>query len=255
MKILEVKDYSELSKVAAEIFAAEIIHNPKIVLGFATGSTPIGMYQELIKKYNSGIISFEECQSINLDEYCGIGKDNKQSYTYFMHEKLFSKIDIKEKNIYIPNGLNENIKEECDRYDKIIKELGKIDIQILGIGNNGHIGFNEPGTKFSGNTTQVKLTANTIEANKRFFDKKEEVPKKAYTMGIKGVMNSKKILLLASGINKSNIVYKMITGDITPTIPASILQLHPNVILVADEEALKKLKSAFPEKIKKINEK
>jgi glucosamine-6-phosphate deaminase len=252
MKIMGTKNYAEMSKNAANIFAAEIVHNPKIVLGLATGSTPIGMYQELVKKYRKGFISFRDCKSINLDEYCGLGKDDEQSYVSFMNKNLFEQVDIKEENIHIPNGLNENAEEECERYDKLIQTLEGADIQVLGIGNNGHIGFNEPEDEFKSKTRQVDLTESTIEANTRFFDSKEEVPTKAYTMGIKGVMEAKKILLLASGSAKSEAILKMITGPITPSVPASILQLHPDVTIVADEEALEKLRKVAPKTIQNI---
>lgn len=253
MKIIGTKNYMEMSKTAADIFAAELIHNPKIVLGLATGSSPIGMYEELVKKYEKGIISFHECKSINLDEYCGLGKKDEQSYAYFMNDHLFSHVDIEEENIHIPNGLNENADEECEKYDEVIQAIGGADIQVLGIGNNGHIGFNEPGEAFESKTRQVDLTENTIEANTRFFSSKEEVPTKAYTMGIKGVMKAKKILLLASGAAKSDAVAKMVTEGVTPNLPASILQLHPDVTIVADEEALQKLKEIAPETINNID--
>lgn len=247
MKVIGTRNYEEMSKVASDIFAAELIHNSKAVIGLATGSTPIGMYQELIKKYEEGIIKFSESKSINLDEYCGLGKEDEQSYAYFMKENLFSKVDMKDENIYIPNGLNKNAKEECERYDQIIDDLGGADIQVLGIGNNGHIGFNEPGADFSSNTNQVDLTKITIESNARFFNSIDEVPTQAYTMGVRGVMKAKKILLLASGKGKSEIICKMITGKVNPAVPASILQLHSDVIVVADKEALEELMKVAPE--------
>lgn len=238
MRIIQVKDYPEMSRKAANIIAAQIILKPDAVLGLATGSTPIGTYQNLIDKYNQGELDFSEIRSANLDEYKGLSADNDQSYAYFMATNLFDHVNIKKEHTNIPNGLNENIEEECKRYDSVISALGGVDLQLLGIGNNGHIGFNEPGDAFQTGTHCVKLTDNTIKANARFFETIDEVPKYAYTMGTGNIMSAKSILLIASGEAKAEAVYKSCFGPVTPEVPASILQLHSNVFIVADEAAL-----------------
>ncbi len=237
MKIYKVKSYSDMSKRAAIIVAAQIVLKSDSLLGLATGSTPEGMYKELIEKYNEGKIDFSEIKSVNLDEYKGITKENDQSYYYYMNTNLFKHVNIKPENTNIPNGCAEDSDDECDRYDNLIKELGGVDLQVLGIGGNGHIGFNEPNTEFAKGTHCVKLAESTIKANARFFANEDEVPKYAYSMGIKTIMQAKKILLLASGNNKADALYKSIYGPITPQVPGSILQLHPDVTIVADEEA------------------
>ena len=241
MRIYEAKDYNDLSRKAANIISAQIIMKPNCVLGLATGSSPLGTYKQLIEWYNKGDLNFEEVKSVNLDEYVGLGPEDEQSYAYFMHSNFFEHINIKKENTYLPNGLESDALKECDRYNNIISSLGQIDLQLLGIGCNGHIGFNEPGTSFDKETHCVNLSENTIEANARFFATKEQVPKKAYSMGIKNIMQAKHILLIASGKNKVDAIYDSILGPITPSVPASILQLHNNVTIIADTEALSKI--------------
>lgn len=238
MKIYQAKNYQEMSRKAANIISAQIIMKPDAVLGLATGSTPIGTYQQLIDWYKKGDLDFSEIRSVNLDEYKGLSADNDQSYAYFMRTNLFDSVNIKKENTYIPNGLEEDIAKECARYNSIIHTLGGIDLQLLGLGGNGHIGFNEPGAAYEKETHCVKLTENTIQANSRFFEKLEDVPRYAYTTGIKNIMQAKRILLIASGENKADALYRSLFGPITPTVPASILQLHNNVTVVADEAAL-----------------
>lgn len=238
MKIYQAKNYQEMSRKAANIISAQIIMKPDAVLGLATGSTPIGTYQQLIDWYKKGDLDFSEIRSVNLDEYKGLPADNDQSYAYFMRTNLFDSVNIKKENTYIPNGLEDDIAKECARYNSIIHTLGGIDLQLLGLGGNGHIGFNEPGAAYEKETHCVKLTENTIKANSRFFEKLEDVPRYAYTTGIKNIMQAKSILLIASGENKADALYRSLFGPITPAVPASILQLHNNVTVVADEAAL-----------------
>ncbi|WP_315117290.1 glucosamine-6-phosphate deaminase [uncultured Clostridium sp.] len=237
MKIIKVKDYKELSRKASNILASQLILKPKSVLGLATGSTPIGTYEELIHLYNEGVISFSNVITFNLDEYCGLKSNDINSYCNFMKTKLFNHVDIREENIHIPNGVTKDIQKECEDYEKEIKKFGGIDIQLLGIGKNGHIGFNEPNLKFQSKTFLVNLDEDTIKANSRFFNSIEDVPRQAISMGIKTIMNSKKILLLANGEEKGEILYRAIYGDIIPQVPASILQLHPDVTIIVDEKA------------------
>lgn len=238
MRIYRVKNYHDLSLKAAEIVSEQVRIKPECVLGLAAGSSPIGMYQQLIERYNKGELDFSKVKTVNLDEYCGLGIDSAQSYAYFMHRNLFDYINIKPGNINIPDGKNPDADAECTRYEKVIESLGGIDIQLLGIGRNGHIGFNEPGSAFDSTTHCVDLSYSTIDANKRFFSSIDEVPRKAYTMGIKTIMNARRILLIASGIHKAEAVYKTFFGPVTEQVPASVLQHHQDVILVADEEAL-----------------
>lgn len=241
MRVIIVKDYKELSRKASSILASQLILKPESVLGLATGSTPIGTYEELVKMYKQGVISFTSAITFNLDEYYGLDSKNPNSYRYFMNEMLFNHVDINKNNIHIPNGLAKNVQIECDSYEDMIKEQGGIDMQLLGIGRNGHIGFNEPDIKFEATTHLVNLDEDTIYANSRFFNNIEEVPKQAISMGIKTIMHSKKIVLLACGEEKAQIVYDTIHGKITPELPASVLQLHPDVIVIADEAAAKYL--------------
>lgn len=238
MQIYREKDYEGVSRRAANILWAQMIHKPDSVLGLATGSSPIGAYKRLIDFYDSGDLDFEKVVSFNLDEYYGLSNDNPNSYHYFMNQNLFSHVNIKPENVYLPNGLAQDAKEESIAYDKLIESHGGIDIQLLGLGHNGHIGFNEPDEAFTTGTHLVELTENTIEANSRLFDRLEDVPTKALTMGMKSIMNAKKILLIVSGKEKAKILKEALEGPITPRVPASILQLHKNVILVADESAL-----------------
>ncbi len=246
MKILSAKNYNHMSRKAANIISAQIILNPRSVLGLATGSSPIGIYNQLIDWHNKGDLDFKECFAVNLDEYVGLSKESDQSYAYFMYENLFKHVNINMENTYIPNGMATDITAECDRYNNVIKTLGGIDIQLLGIGNNGHIGFNEPDEVFEKETHCVTLSQSTIDANARFFEKEEDIPRKALTMGIKSIMNAKKILLVASGVGKAEIIYKTVAGSIIPNVPASVLQLHNDVTIVADEDALSVVRESAP---------
>ena len=241
MKIFITDTYEQMSRKAANIIAAQVQLNPSSNLGLATGGTPVGMYKQLIKMNEENDINFENVRTFNLDEYYPIDKNNDQSYYSFMNENLFKHVNINEKNTNIPNGMADNIEEECKNYDRKIEAAGGVDIQVLGIGHNGHIGFNEPDGIFTKETNCVELTQTTINANVRFFNSIEEVPKKALTMGIGTIMKSKKILLLASGEDKAEIIKIMIEGNIDPKVPASVLQLHPDVTVVLDKKAAAKL--------------
>ena len=242
MKIIRTKDYEEMSRKAANLISAQILLKPDCVLGLATGSTPIGIYDQLVEWYKKGDLDFSTVKTVNLDEYKGLTRDNEQSYYYFMHHHLFDRVNIDEENTHVPNGKVENGDEECLRYEALIKSMGGVDLQLLGLGRNGHIGFNEPAADFPKITHCVGLTESTIEANKRFFASADEVPRQAYTMGIGTIMKADKILVVANGEDKADAVAAMVQGKINPEVPASILQLHNNVILVADEAALSKLK-------------
>lgn len=244
MKFICTEDYIHMSRVAANIISAQIIMKPSCVLGLATGSTPIGVYKQLIHWYQQGDLDFSEVISVNLDEYKTLSPENKQSYRYFMNENLFNHINIKKQNTYIPNGLELDEVKACTEYNKVIQSVQGIDLQLLGIGHNGHIGFNEPGDAFEKETHCVDLAQSTIEANARFFDSYEEVPKQAYTMGIKSIMHSKKIIVVASGDDKAKIIKEAFFGPVTPSVPASILQMHPDVTVVGDRDAFKEIKSA-----------
>jgi glucosamine-6-phosphate deaminase len=241
MRIIVAANYDEMSKKAADIVASQIILKPESVVGLATGGTPVGFYSELIKIHKDGKFSFKEVKTFNLDEYYGLDKDNTQSYHYYMTDNLFKHIDINIENVNIPSGMAKDIEVECKAYEAKIKSAGGIDIQVLGIGTNGHIGFNEPDVKFEAITHLVNLDEETIEANSRFFNSIEEVPKSAISMGIKTIMHAKKIVLLASGIEKAKVIERMLNGDITPDLPASILQLHPDVTLILDKGAASEL--------------
>ena len=238
MRIYVGEDYKGMSRKAANIISAQIILKPDSVMGLATGSTPIGIYDQLVKWYEKGDLDFSSVVSINLDEYKGLSGDNDQSYRYFMNKHLFDRINIKKENTYVPNGLEPDSKKACQEYNDIIEKFGGIDMQLLGLGHNGHIGFNEPGEAFEKETLCVDLTKSTIEANKRFFEREEDVPKQAYTMGIKSIMQAKKIIIVVSGKDKADIVKKAFLGPVTPEVPASVLQLHNDVTLVGDKEAL-----------------
>ena len=232
---------SDMSRKAANIISAQVIMKPSCVLGLATGSTPIGTYRQLIEWYEKGDLDFAHVTSVNLDEYKGLSGDNDQSYRYFMNHNFFSHINIPMERTFVPNGLEKNSDAACAAYNEIIRSCGGIDLQLLGLGHNGHIGFNEPGEAFEKETHCVDLTESTIEANKRFFEKEEDVPRQAYTMGIKNIMQARKILLVVSGEDKADILAQVLEGPITPQVPASILQLHNDVTVVADEAALSKL--------------
>lgn len=241
MEIIEVKNYDELSTVTADLIEKQIKMKKDSVLGLATGSSPVGAYKELIKRG----LDFSEIRTINLDEYIGLAPENTQSYIYFMRDNLFNHVNIKDENINIPNGLAEDGFKECIRYNKCIEDLGGIDLQLLGLGLNGHIGFNEPNDKFIKSTHVVELSKSTIDANSRFFENYEEIPKEAITMGIKSIMDAKHIVLIVNGAKKAMILREALCGPITPNVQASILQLHNNVTIVADSDALSELKKTF----------
>ena len=241
MELIVVKNYEEMSKKAASIISSQVVIEPNSVLGLATGDTPLGMYKELIKKYKENEVDFSKVKTFNLDEYYGLERDNIQSYYFYMINNFFEFINIDSNNINIPNGTSNDIEEDCLNYERKIKEAGGIDIQVLGIGVNGHIGFNEPNVNFEAQTHLVNLNENTIKSNARFFNSIDEVPKKAISMGIKTILQSKKIILLASGESKAEAVYNTVNGKISPEIPSSILQLHQNVTIILDESAAKLL--------------
>ena len=241
MKIYKAKDYKDMSRKAANIISAQVIMKPNCVLGLATGSTPIGTYDQLVEWYNKGDLDFSEVTTVNLDEYKGLPRTNDQSYYYFMHQHLFDRVNIDPERTNVPNGMEPDAEKECGRYEELIRSLGGVDLQLLGLGHNGHIGFNEPGEAFEKETHCVDLTESTIEANKRFFASADDVPKQAYTRGIKTIMQAKKILIVVNGENKADIVERAFFGPVTPEVPASILQLHNDVTLVGDEAALAKI--------------
>lgn len=240
MKIIRTKDYRDMSRKAANIISAQMILKDDSVLGLATGSTPIGTYDQLIDWYKKGDLDFSQVSSVNLDEYRGLSHTDPQSYYYFMHEHLFKHVNIREEATFVPDGTNPDAEAACAAHEEIIKKLGGIDLQLLGLGNNGHIGFNEPSEAFEKETHCVDLTESTIQANSRFFDSIDQVPTQAYTMGIKSIMMAKKILIVANGEGKADIVARAFWGPVTPDVPASILQMHPNVTVVCDEAALSK---------------
>ena len=242
VKVRVYANYEEMSSMAADLLENQIKEKKDSVVCFATGSTPLLMYKKLVEKYNEGNIDFSDITAFNLDEYYPIAKENNQSYYYFMYENLFKLINIKEEKRFIPDGQAQDIKTECKNYDEKILECGGIDFQILGIGRNGHIGFNEPQDFFEGATHMVELDQDTIEANARFFASSDEVPKNAITMGIKSIMMSRKIILLASGLSKAEAIYNAFFGPITPQVPASILQLHPNIAVLVDKDAFSEVK-------------
>lgn len=241
MQIYRAKDYEDMSKKAANIIASQVVLKPDCVLGLATGSTPIGAYKNLVEKYEQGDLDFSQVTTVNLDEYKGLPRENDQSYYYFMHDNLFDHVNVKPENTHLPDGTKEDANEECARYEELIRSLGGQDLQLLGLGHNGHIGFNEPDTVFEKTTHCVDLQESTIAANKRFFASADDVPKQAYTMGIGTIMQAKKILVVVSGEDKADTVAKAFFGPVTPEVPASILQFHKDVILVADEAALSKV--------------
>ena len=227
MRIIVCENYEEVSKKAAQMILSQVTLKPNSVLGLATGSTPIGMYENLVSLNKKGDIDFSEVRTFNLDEYYKLPKENDQSYHYFMYKNLFDHI---------------NINAECERYDELLKEAGGVDIQVLGIGNNAHIGFNEPTINFEKGTHLVQLEDSTIEANSRFFDNIEDVPKKAITMGVGSIFKSRKIMLIATGENKAEAIYNTVYGKVVPEVPASILQFHSDIVLILDKEAAKLLK-------------
>ena len=242
MKIIRATDYYDMSRKAANIISAQVIMKPNCVLGLATGGTPVGTYKQLVEWYNKGDLDFSEVTTVNLDEYRGLPREHPESYWSFMHKNLFDLVHIRPEAIHLPDGTNMDSAAECAHYDEIIRQLGGVDLQLLGIGHDGHIGFNEPGAAFELGTHCVSLTEETIEANKRFFDGDvNQVPKQAYTMGIKTIMQARKVLMVANGAGKADIVKKAFFGPVTPEVPASILQMHPDFTLVLDAEAASRL--------------
>lgn len=241
MRIIKAKDYDQMSRKAANIISAQVIMKPNCVLGLATGGSPLGTYRQLIEWYEKGDVDFSECYSVNLDEYVGLDIQDEQSYVYFMHHNFFDSINIREDHTFIPNGKNMDAEAECAAYDARIASLGGIDLQLLGLGPNGHIGVNEPDTVFTKGTHCVELLDATIQANRRFFNDISEVPRRAYTMGICDIIQAKKVVMIVSGEAKADIVREAFLGPVTPQVPASILQLHPDFTLVADEAALSKM--------------
>jgi len=241
MRIIVVDNYEEMSKKAAMMIASQVMLKPDSVLGLATGDTPLGMYKELVLLYKKSELEFKEVTTFNLDEYYGLNRENPQSYYSYMINNLFNYIDIKKENINVLSGMAKDVDAVCSEYEGKIKEAGGIDMQVLGIGGNGHIGFNEPDVNFEAETHLVNLDEETIEANSRFFDSVEDVPVKALSMGIKTIMNSKKIILLANGISKATSIERAIKGKISPNVPASILQLHNDVTIILDKEAASRL--------------
>ena len=240
MKVIVVKDYEQMSDKAFEIMKQVVVSNPNGVLGLATGTTPIGLYKRMIEDCKNGT-SYKNIKTVNLDEYKGLDVNSDQSYVYFMRDNLFNHIDIDLNNTNIENGKAENAEEECARYNALLDVLQQ-DVQLLGLGSNGHIAFNEPGTPFGSVTHVVDLQESTIKDNARLFNDISEVPRQAFTMGLKNIMNAKKILILASGANKAKAVYGMINGEVTESLPASVLQLHPDCTLIIDEAAASLLK-------------
>lgn len=236
MKVIITKDYDEMSKKAFEVMAGVVKSNPEAVIGLATGSTPIGLYKNMIKDHNENGTSYKKIKTVNLDEYAGLDVNSDQSYVYFMRDNLFNHIDIDLKNTNIENGKAADREAECARYNALLETMQQ-DIQVLGIGSNGHIAFNEPGTPFGSVTHIVDLTESTIRDNSRLFSRIEDVPRQAFTMGLKNIMNAKKIVILANGKNKAKAVYGLVKGPVTEQLPASVLQLHPDCTVVVDEEA------------------
>lgn len=244
MQIVITKDYEAMSRSAAAVIAAQVIAKPDAILGLATGSTPVGLYRNLVAGYAAGDLDFSHITTVNLDEYAGLDGTHDQSYRYFMNHNLFDHVNIDKANTNVPNGKAEDPDAECARYEALLKKLGPADIQLLGMGHNGHIGFNEPGDAFIAPTHVVELTESTINANARFFASRDEVPKKALTMGMGAIMRARRVLVVVSGHDKARAVKDAFAGPITPKCPASILQLHPDVVLVGDEAALSGLLEA-----------
>ncbi|MDA3847657.1 MAG: glucosamine-6-phosphate deaminase [Vallitaleaceae bacterium] len=239
MIIFVKEDYEAMSKKAANMVAGQVNLKSNSVLGLATGSTPEGMYRELVELYKDDRIDFAEVTTFNLDEYYELPIENDQSYAYYMNKNFFSQVNISSENIHVPNGISDDVAGVCEAYDRLIERNNNIDLQILGIGNNGHIGFNEPDVKFEAGTHLVQLDEDTIEANARFFKSVDDVPRKAISMGIRNIMHTKKIILIANGANKASILKEMLFGPVTPNIPASVIQLHNDVTIILDKEAAK----------------
>lgn len=245
MRIIITDNYKDMSKKAADIVSSQLILKPESVLGFATGSTPLEMYKYLTAFFKDGRVDFKKARTFNLDEYHGLNKEDKQSYYYYMYDNFFRHVNFDSKHIWIPDGMAADIEKECSKYERAIHSCGGIDLQVLGIGRNGHIGFNEPDIQFEAITHMVKLDEQTIKDNSRFFSSIDKVPTKAISMGIKTIMNARKIILLANGREKADAVYSAVTGKITPRLPASVLQLHPDVVFIIDKEAALKLNSYY----------
>lgn len=243
MKIIKTIDYDHMSEAAAALICDVISEKPDAVLGLATGSTPMGLYKKLIEWNEEGTVDFEKVRTVNLDEYVGLSKDNSNSYYHVMHEFLFDHININYDNTHLPDGMNPNPEEECERYKNLIESLGGVDVQLLGVGHNGHIGFNEPSDSFDSEVHLEDLSLETLNANKRFFESIDDVPKRAFTMGIQTIMRAKKIILVASGEDKAKIMEEIIEGPVTPKVPASILKTHPDCTIIADSDALKLIKN------------
>lgn len=236
MKVIVAKNYDEMSEKAFGVMAEVVKSNPQAVLGLATGSTPLGLYKNMIEDHKKNGTSYKQIKTVNLDEYAGLDENSDQSYVYFMRKNLFDSLDIDRKNTNIENGVAKDREAECARYNELLHGMQQ-DIQVLGIGSNGHIAFNEPGTPFGSETHIVDLTESTIKDNSRLFQNIDEVPRQAFTMGLKNIMNAKKILILANGANKAQAVYGLVKGEVTEQVPASVLQLHPDCTLVCDEAA------------------
>lgn len=242
MRMICTKNYEEMSLQVAELLAAQVVLKPESVLGLATGSTVIGAYQRLTEKYQNGGLDFSRIRTVNLDEYVGLPPAHEQSYRYFMNRNLFDHINIDKEKTHVPNGVAADPEAECARYERLIEELGGIDLQLLGLGKTCHIGFNEPADRFETVTHVARLDQQTIRDNSRFFASIDEVPKRAITMGVRTIMRAKRIVLAVNGEGKADALAAALQGDVTPAVPGSILQMHPNVIVVADEAALSKLK-------------
>ncbi|HJD27998.1 MAG TPA: glucosamine-6-phosphate deaminase [Candidatus Blautia avicola] len=243
MRIIKARDYEDVSRKAANIIFSVMTEKPDCVMGLATGSSPLGIYKELVRHYQEGDLDFSRVTTVNLDEYRGLDRENPQSYAYYMRENFFSKVNIRLEKTFLPDGTQEDRQKACEEYDQILSQAGQQDIQLLGIGHDGHIGFNEPADHFPKGTHCVDLAESTIEANARFFESQDQVPMQAYTMGIQSIMSAKRILMVANGKEKARILKQAFQGPVTPQVPASILQLHPQVILVADEEALSEMEN------------
>jgi len=242
MRFIATEDYAQMSRAAANLISAQVIMKPNCVLGLATGSTPVGAYEQLIDMYKKGDLDFSNVTTVNLDEYKGLSGDHDQSYRYFMNTNLFNSVNIDKARTFVPDGLEPDSAKACADYNKIIADCGQVDLQLLGLGLNGHIGFNEPSDSFEKETHCVDLTESTIQANSRFFESIDMVPTQAYTMGIQTIMRAKKIVLVVNGENKAQIVKDAFFGPITPNVPASILQLHDDVVVVGDAGAFSMIK-------------
>lgn len=242
MKIVRAIDYKEMSRKAANIISAQVILKSNAVLGLATGESVLGVYKQLIDWYQKGDLDFSGVRTVNLDEYIGLSPQDPKSYRHYMDINFFTQINIQPKHTYLPNGDAQDIQQECQRYDSLIEVLGGIDLQLLGLGQNGHIGFNEPDEAFEKLTHCVVLKKSTLQANSRFFENEADVPRKAITMGIKSIMQAKRIVLCVTGSRKAVVLQQVLTGPVTPSVPGSILQMHPNLTVVADDDALSWMK-------------